>query len=136
MNLTVLGYFNNLDKRLKPAYLLEEGETFLLTAKITTGATVSRVYAGMRPGSSGPRGNLYVEDSRKYGLYFLDVILKCKPMWRYTYLGMKKARANWAEMDIKQELLRPKTDGGVVDNQLFYKSAKSDTVKNLVVLSE
>jgi hypothetical protein len=122
MNLNILRY-SQYD-RIKPLYLLKEGDKFSLTAKIDRTEI-----------NNGTQVHSFQETKHKEnGLYFLRIVMNNNSMWKYTYKGFKKKYTSWIEMDFYMELMNAKGITGVLENKIFYKSMREEQVKNYMVL--
>ena len=148
MNLCVLRYAQ-YDK-VKPIYHLAEGDKFLLTAKISPdqgiftpniggtykvsssiGGTVNQVLVYTPTGGKWANKN----QDREEGLYFIGVVMRNKPMWRYTYENYHKKGYNYYEIDYSSEFLNKK-ESGVIENKILYKSMREEQMKDFFVLYE
>jgi hypothetical protein len=145
MNLTVLRFMHY--DRVKPVYQLEEGENFLLTARIDKGESgpgyspqITGTYkvsgSGAMNGVTFKNGTFQVSPNKKNGLYFIEVVANKKPVWLYTYTGYANKWRTHYQISFKTEKINTKGDLGVIENQLFYKSFKEEELKNYVVLTE
>jgi hypothetical protein len=152
LNITVLRYAQ-YDK-VKPIYHLAEGDKFLLTARIspdTSGAgfqftpSIGGTYkvSSVGPGGASNTILMNVGGSPKWekpfgkeeGLYFIGVIMRNRPMYRYTYENYHKKFSNYYEIDFSTEFLAKKGNG-VIENRILYKSMREDQMKNFFVLYE